>query len=486
MTICYVCKKTKAKYNKRGHRAKYCSKCKVLGMLDLSRQYCTIVGCDVRASFRVPGEKVKYCAKHKKENMENVCNDRKCIHIGCDVRASFNVPGEKAKYCAKHKKENMENVIKHAKCTHNGCERRASFNVPGEKAKYCAKHKEENMENVNNHATCIHIGCERCASFNVSGEKAKYCAKHKKENMINVNDYAKCIHIGCKTRPSYGIPGKKPLSCAQHKTCDLEDVVSKKCLHPQCKIQPLFAVFGEVAQFCFEHKLSNMQNVRSKKCLHPTCNRRSTYAAPNEVTAYCIEHKLDFMENVRSKRCVQCNITYLSTKNRYDGHCLRCFIHVFPDKPVFRNHKTKERATVHFVIDNFPKVTWTEDKRVAGGCSSRRPDLLLDLGYQVIIIEVDENQHHFYDPICENRRMMEIFQDVQRPIVFLRFNPDKYDSVKSCWVQNKNGIDVICKKRKGEWDARLETLRQTIEFHVREENQTQKEIEVVRLFYDKQ
>ena len=47
------------------------------------------------------------------------------------------------------------------------------------------------------------------------------------------------------------------------------------------------------------------------------------------------------------------------------------------------------------------------------GCSKRRPDLLLDMGYHIIIVEVDENKHTGYDCSCENKRLMELSQDLQ-------------------------------------------------------------------------
>jgi hypothetical protein len=47
---------------------------------------------------------------------------------------------------------------------------------------------------------------------------------------------------------------------------------------------------------------------------------------------------------------------------------------------------------------------------------------------QIIIIEVDENGHNNEEYCaCENKRIMEISQDLShKPIVFIRFNPDKY------------------------------------------------------------
>ncbi len=67
------------------------------------------------------------------------------------------------------------------------------------------------------------------------------------------------------------------------------------------------------------------------------------------------------------------------------------------------------------------------DTRVVGGCSRRRPDGYIDLLTHVIIVEVDENEHRSYDDTCNNRRIMELYQDFgSRPLVFVRLNPDAY------------------------------------------------------------
>ena len=89
-----------------------------------------------------------------------------------------------------------------------------------------------------------------------------------------------------------------------------------------------------------------------------------------------------------------------------------CFIHTFPDRPIAKNYKTRESATIKYLMKEFPNFTWICDKRVQNGCSARRPDLLLDLGYQVIIVEIDEDQHKDYDCSCENKRTMELSKDV--------------------------------------------------------------------------
>ena len=200
----------------------------------------------------------------------------------------------------------------------------------------------------------------------------------------------------------------------------------------------------------------------------------------------------------RKSRCYDCcgkdlckSCKLINPSKKYDGHCLRCFIHLFPDKPVTRNYKTKESSVATFVTENFSNFTWNIDKTIQDGCSRRRPDLICDLGYQIIIVEIDENQHNKYDCSCENKRIMELSQDVgHRPIVFIRFNPDDYidasnKNITSCWgLTPKTGILKIRDIKQTEWNNRLNTLKQQIEYWCNEDNKIEKTIEIIQLFYD--
>jgi hypothetical protein len=158
------------------------------------------------------------------------------------------------------------------------------------------------------------------------------------------------------------------------------------------------------------------------------------------------------------------------------------------DKPAHRNYKTKEKEVIDCVKNTFPDFTWITDKKVQDGCSSRRPDLLLDVGSHIIIVEVDENQHTGYDCSCENKRLMEISRDLQhRPIVFIRFNPDEYTNhegiyINSCWKLNKLGVLQIHPAKKQEWDSRLMCLLEQIGYWVG--IVPNKTIEIIQMFYD--
>jgi hypothetical protein len=85
---------------------------------------------------------------------------------------------------------------------------------------------------------------------------------------------------------------------------------------------------------------------------------------------------------------------------------------------------------------------------------------------------------------------MEISQDVgHRPIVFIRFNPDEYvnennEIVKSCWKVNNKEITQIQQNKIKEWNNRLEKLKNIIEYYSKEENKTDKTIEIIQLYFD--
>jgi hypothetical protein len=341
------------------------------------------------------------------------------------------------------------------------------------------------------HPTCIHTGCKKQPLFNAEGEtKGIYCSAHKLDGMVDVR-HPTCIHAGCKKHPAFNTEGEtKGIYCSAHKFDGMVDVINPTCIHAGCKKQPNYNTEGNTkGLYCSAHKLDGMLDVNHPKCIYAGCKTQPNYNTEgNTKGLYCSSHKLDEMVDVIHPMCKS---SWCSThvQAKYDGYCLYCYMNLFPDKPVSRNYKTKEHAVAEFVKTTFQGLTWIADKQVSGGCSKKRPDLLLDLGYQVIIVEIDENQHVDYDCSCENKRIMELSQDVEHtPIVFIRFNPDDYEEngtkISSCWGLDKNGICVIKKSKKCEWTQRLNTLKEQICYWTNPTNTTSKTIETIHLFYD--
>ena len=441
---------------------------------------CKEKDCKKQPLYNKEGEtNALYCSAHKKEGMLDVIH-KTCLE--CKKQPYFNKQGEtRGLYCSAHKKEGMVDV-KNKTCLE--CKKRPLFNKEYEtNALYCATHKKEEMVNVKN-KTCLE--CKKIPNFNKECETiALYCATHKKEGMVNVKNKT-CLE--CKKQPAFNKQFEtNALYCSSHKKEGMVDVKHKPCL--ECKKLPSFNKQGEtIALYCAAHKKEGMVDVLSKSCLE--CKKRPLYNKEDETNAlYCSVHKKEGMVNVKNKTCKSEWCSIIVVRKKYDGYCLFCYMNLFPDKPVSRNYKTKEYSVVEYIKTMFPSLNWITDKIISGGCSKRRPDLLLDLFYQIIIIEVDENQHTDYDCSCQNKRIMELSQDLgHRPIVFIRFNPDDYDkngiTISSCWGKNEKGICVVKKSKKDEWMQRLHTLEEHINYWINPINTTDKTIETIQLFYD--
>jgi len=450
------------------------------------------IQCNTRSSYNMKGEtKGLYCKTHKKDGMINVVEKRICIQDECNkLNPVYNVEGEsKGIYCGKHKKDGMINVVSPI-CIENGCKKHPIYNMEGEtKGIYCKTHKKDGMNDVLN-PRCIHDGCNKiCPPFNIEGQtKGIYCKTHKKDGMIDVLN-PRCIENGCYIQPIYNFMDKKSgLYCLEHKKDGMINIVSKTCIHEGCNIQPHFNILGKkTGLYCGAHKLNGMVDVIHKHCIHDGCEIQPVYNMEGQKTGlYCDAHKLNGMIDIKSKRC-KTHLCDTFVNNKYEGYCFRCFIDTFPDKPISRDYKTKEKNVVDNIKSSFPDFSWIEDRKISGGSSKRRPDLFLDMDYRFIDVEIDENRHSNYDPDSEHNRMMEISQDVgRRPIVFIRFNPDDYidengKKITSCWGLNKERIMSIKKCKEKEWTERINALKTQIQYCI--DNPTDKTIEVVQLFY---
>ncbi len=403
-------------------------------------------------------------------------SDLKCQKDGCNEPSI-----SRGKYCLTHK-----TCIK---CQNEGCTKQPSFNSINESiAKFCSEHKEPNMVNVT-HKKCKHEDCTKRPSYNDINENIPiYCKEHKKPNMVNVT-HKKCQHEGCTIQPSFNSIGKKTaIYCSEHKKPDMVNVTHKKCQSEGCTKQPSFNSINEnIPIYCSEHKEPDMVDIKNKKCQNKDCTKIPNYNLKNEkIPIYCSEHKEPDMIDIKHKKCKS---EWCDTRanSKYDGYCAYCYCNLFPDSEIVRNYKTKEKSVVDFILETFSEYTWISDKRVVDACSKRRPDLLADFGDFVLIIEVDENCHRSYDSTCENKRLMEISQDLgHRPVVFIRINTDSYtdaedNKIKSCWsIKKTSGLLYINNKK--QWNLRLERLKEHVEYWI--ENKTDKTVQIVYLFYD--
>ena len=212
----------------------------------------------------------------------------------------------------------------------------------------------------------------------------------------------------------------------------------------------------------------------SRICIHKKQKHQCVLCKGNGICKHnkiksrcniCFTHPQNF--------CKSCKYIYVKNGSYYP-YCIHCYYKLNPDIAPSR-FRMKEFYIGNFIDQEFPDYNFIHNKTI-GGCSQRRPDWLYDGLTHSVIIECDEEGHKAYS--CENKRMMEIFQDLgNRPVVFIRFNPDKYKGKECFYYDEKNVLQV----KENEWKKRSDKLKERIEYHL--ENIPDKEVTSELLFY---
>jgi EsV-1-7 cysteine-rich motif len=216
-------------------------------------------GCGLIASFGFKGDMAKFCSKHKEEGMVNLLC-KMCRTCGV-TRPTFNFEGLSADFCSKCRLPGMINVGD-PKCV--SCKKvRPTFNLPGLKPEYCTKCKSPEMIDI----YCKKCFCGKCnPSFNFEGLKAEYCSKCKHEGMINVTQtLCKCG----RAQPNYNFEGLPSICCAKCKTEGMIEI--RKPICKKCGIGRKKFNFKDLKPiYCKECKEDGMINVVDK-CKNPDC-----------------------------------------------------------------------------------------------------------------------------------------------------------------------------------------------------------------------
>ena len=401
--------------------------------------------------------------KNEKQAHYNFLNNSVPNCIPCNIDLS------KPRICGMHRKkliedkdtdyteDNIVNVI-NSKCKTDGCHKNPSCNFPGQKKR---------------------LYCSPCAD--------KYNEAHPDEaDMVNVKK-PKCKTPGCKIQPNFNFPGEKKgaycASCADKYNTDhpneinMENVISSKCKTPGCDIQPKFNFPGETRglycgscanKYNVEHPDEvDMQDVKSKRCKCGSLSPKFNF--PGETKGiYCSKcADLTKMKDVISKYCSSCGLTRIDpSNNAYGGLCVDCAQHKGIAKNP-RNVRVQEKAVAEYLKQHFKNITLSEDKQLEGSCVNLRPDISFDFGNFILIVEIDENQHKgkAYTSCDTKRNVQLLLNGGNRPIVFIRFNPDNYKkngkTIPACFQKDNTGKLQLVHEE--DWNSRLDKLREEIE-----------------------
>jgi hypothetical protein len=395
-----------------------------------------------------------------------------------------------------------------ADCCVSNCAERAKFvtrtfteRVPT----HCTSHAQPRVSFFEfNNRLCEDETCSGRASFAAArDQKAVRCGDHKLTSDINV--VKKLCECG-RVKPTFAPSGTR--SAKRCSSCKIEgdvDIRNAKCV--RCNERQVAAIVkgheDEGMKYCLTCAASLGLECMNGRVAYCACGTQSIFDIPGtpvksaRFCGQCRDPSLHVDVRHDSQMCTVCVNTRGSRVIDGKLYCHGCVVKIFPDIPTRRNYKNKERAVEDFLTVRFSgRLTLTFDRKVArvvasasagaggieeeedddvDGCESsgRKPDVFIDMGEWVVIVEVDERQHkqNSYKSSCENKRIMQIFDDAgRRPIVFIRFNPDAYKNseghrIPSPWtVDGRTGsVEHIPVENRAQWEHRLMTLASAIE-----------------------
>ena len=181
--------------------------------------------------------------------------------------------------------------------------------------------------------------------------------------------------------------------------------------------------------YCSNHKKINMINVKEPRCIEDNCSTRPNYGLPNGKPTHCSTHKKENMINLYSKKCLFEN-------------CMK--------EPNFGNPNGKPEY-----------------------CTEHKKPNMINLKCKTCIAENCTKQPSFGLP---NGKVEYCATHKLPNMINLKDNL----KIESCWKINSKNIIAI--KDKKEWTTRLNKLKKTITYWMK--NTSDKIINVVELFYD--
>jgi hypothetical protein len=281
---------------------------------------------------------------------------------------------------------------------------------------------------------CVRHGGGKICSHIENGRKCKKAAQGTTDFCKGHNGGRRCSHKGCPTAANLPF-----FTCILHGG-------AYKCKTEGCE----HSKYSLEYEYCFSCK-------GGPRCSIEDCND-------------AVASKMLCRSHGGGKRCSNCEVNLIN--GRYNPYCTYCYYELNGIPP--RTFKLRERHFHDYFKENvFSDLKYRYDLQIDGGCSKRRPDWFIDRKTHSIIVECDEDSHKDRDNLCERARMSEIFEDLgDRPIVFIRFNPDSYlnknkNKVEGCftWEKQPQKSGTVCitlRKRNKELERRCKRISKRI------------------------
>jgi len=274
----------------------------------------------------------------------------------------------------------------------------------------------------------IHGEFEQYAGKHLNGKKCSECNKKPKYTTELFIEKAKTVHgdkydyskVNCDCKDS-----KVIIICKEHgdfehvALCHLRGSECPKCLNKEKFIKQAI----EIHKDCYDY--SKVNYVHSKINVTIICKIHG------EFTQTPIGHLNSVICCPKCNLCPSCQLW--KTFGKLCAYCV-------PKNINKLYQKTKEMDVVRFLKANLPNNEFIHNKSVGTTCGIGHlfPDILFDLQFHYLIVEIDERQHRGADYSCDKKRMYDIMAKLGLPCTFIRYNPDNKLSDKNVLLAKVN------------------------------------------------
>lgn len=190
------------------------------------------------------------------------------------------------------------------------------------------------------------------------------------------------------------------------------------CDHEDCNVLPCFGYPGVKKTTCVKHKKAGMMIHPTRKC--EVCKEQAYYGL-RYIPTHCAAHKSDNHIYLVYVHCKRCNICDIADEQQL---CVDCSPTLKKCKRSLQQKHVEQALLAASLEGHIPTPTAIDSAVCKNAGCRLRPDITFDATTHVVVIEVDEYQHRYYEN--ESVRMLKLAEAFQKPVIFIRYNPDTF------------------------------------------------------------
>jgi very-short-patch-repair endonuclease len=194
------------------------------------------------------------------------------------------------------------------------------------------------------------------------------------------------------------------------------------CLYETCSVNGgSYNYIGLPGKYCKKHFLDGMINVKHPRC--EQCSLQASYGyREGNRRLRCRMHREQDMTYLKLIKCSVENCNRQIPTHKEKHMCMKCYIlHNRTSTQAIFCYNPTERDIAFHLQDAFPHLFLYWNYKIDLYTCNYVPDFRFDCGDWHVIIELDEDNHRYYNKYDEETRIENIRITIGKPLYVIRF-----------------------------------------------------------------